>query len=59
MLDPAGYGALTITHSINIQGHGWASTSASAGGVINITTSAKVMLQGLIIDGLASPTRVF
>jgi hypothetical protein len=52
VLDPAGYGAITISKAISIQGHGWASMSTPAGGpVINITTSAKIMLQGLIIDG--------
>jgi hypothetical protein len=50
-LDPTGYGTLIITHSINIQGHGWASMNASAGAVINITAAANVVLQGLIIDG--------
>ena len=28
VLDPTGYATLTITHSINIQGHGWASMNA-------------------------------
>jgi hypothetical protein len=52
-LDPAGYGALTITHGISIQGHGWASISsqASCSGcsaiTVAVTTSDPVMINGL------------
>src|SRR5262245_64834593 len=36
VLDPAGYGALNITKSISIQGHGFAGISASSGNAITI-----------------------
>jgi hypothetical protein len=55
VLDPAGYGSVTITHAISIQGHGWASMTAP-GGVDAITVNAgvgdRVNLEGLIVDGL-------
>src|SRR5262245_6469180 len=55
VLDPAGYGALTITKSISIQGHGFSGISVGASGT-GITISAnsggdRVNLSGLIIDG--------
>src|ERR1700751_3399507 len=36
VLDPAGYGALTITHAISIQGHGFSGISAASGNAITI-----------------------
>jgi hypothetical protein len=59
-LDPAGYGALTITHGIIIQGHGWASISSQAACqfcsaiTVNVTTSDPVTLNGLVLDGLGT-----
>jgi hypothetical protein len=54
VLGPADYEALTITKSISIQGHGWASISPGSG-VNGITISAgvndTVNLRGLIIEG--------
>ena len=32
VLDPANYGALTITGPVSIEGHGWASLAAVSGG---------------------------
>jgi hypothetical protein len=58
VLDPAGYGAFTITHGISIQGHGWASITAASGTAITIsvTTSDPVTLNGLILDGAGTGT---
>jgi hypothetical protein len=59
-LDPAGYGALTITHGISIQGHGWALISSQASCptcsaiTVNVTTSDPVTLNGLVLDGLGT-----
>jgi hypothetical protein len=53
-LDPTGYGALTITHAVSIQGHGWASMNAASGqNVITIDAGAsdRVTLRGLILEG--------
>jgi hypothetical protein len=57
VVDPAGYGPLTITHGISIQGHGWGSiTQAASCGIcaaitISVTTSDPVTLNGLLLDG--------
>jgi hypothetical protein len=55
VLDPAGYGPLTITHGISIQAHGFGGItqtgSASAAITISVTTSDPVTLNGLILDG--------
>jgi hypothetical protein len=54
VLDPAGYGPLTIRKSINIQGHGFSGITVGSG-AIGITISAgqfdKVTLHGLLIEG--------
>src|SRR5262245_57262448 len=55
VLDPAGYGALTITKSISIQGHGFGGISASSGSAITVNApGAAVNLRGLLIDGVGS-----
>jgi hypothetical protein len=53
VLDPAGYGTLTITHGLSIQGRGWASITAQSGNAITITAgpSDNIYLQGLLLDG--------
>ena len=53
VLDPAGYGPLTITHGISIQAHGFSGISVPNGGTgITINASnADVHLNGLLIDG--------
>jgi hypothetical protein len=58
VLDPAGYGPLTITHGISIQAHGFGGIM-QAGQCLNcaaiwvsVTTSDPVMLNGLVIDGV-------
>jgi hypothetical protein len=54
VLDPGGYGALTITKAISIQGHGFSGisvNSAATGITINASTSDAVNLNGLLIDG--------
>jgi hypothetical protein len=54
VLDPAGYGAVTITKSISIQGHGFSGITVASGGTgitINAPAGAAVTLNGLLIDG--------
>jgi hypothetical protein len=52
VLDPAGYGAVTITKTISIQGHGFAGITVPSGGAgITINAPVGVSLNGLIIDG--------
>src|SRR5262245_56423407 len=54
VLDPAGYGALTITKSISIQGHDFAGMTVPNGGTgitINAAATDTVSLRGLIIEG--------
>jgi hypothetical protein len=53
VLDPAGYGAVTITKSITINGRDWASTLVTGGNAITINAGPGdvVNLRGLIIDG--------
>jgi hypothetical protein len=54
VLDPAGYGAITISHAISIQGHGFAGVSTTAGGTgiaISAGTTDTVNLNGLLIEG--------
>jgi hypothetical protein len=55
VLDPAGYGALTISKSISIQGHGFAGITATSGTAITIPGLSNVVnLRGLLIDGVGS-----
>src|SRR5262249_34914950 len=54
VLDPAGYGALTISKPISIQGHGFSGiTTAAAGTGISVSAGVNdaVHLNGLLIDG--------
>src|SRR5262245_27672093 len=55
VLDPAGYGSLSITKSLSVQGHGFAGISpaaaASSGVFIAAGPNDKVFLNGLIIEG--------
>jgi hypothetical protein len=54
VLDPAGYGSLTITKAISVQGHGFSGISAASGTTaITIAAGATdiVNLSGLLIDG--------
>jgi hypothetical protein len=54
VLDPAGYGQLTITHGISIQAHGFGGISVPSGGAgiaINATAADTVSLHGLLIEG--------
>jgi hypothetical protein len=57
VLDPGNYGGLTITGPVSIQGHGWASSAAPAGGatfVINARTNDQVNIRGVLLDGLGA-----
>ena len=53
VLDPAGYGALTITKAISIQGHSFSGIIATSGDAIHIDAAATdvINLRGLIIEG--------
>jgi hypothetical protein len=54
VLDPAGYGPLTITKSISIQGHGFSGITVAPGAngiTINAGSSDAITLNGLLIDG--------
>jgi hypothetical protein len=56
VLDVGGYGTLTITKSVSIQGHGFASITQTADGAAAITIDAspslsQIHLQGLLLDG--------
>jgi hypothetical protein len=54
VLDPANYGALTITGPVSIEGHGWASiapVSGSAAITVNANTGDKINIIGVVLDG--------
>jgi Right handed beta helix region len=57
VLDPAGYGPLTITKGISIQAHGFGGITMTTSGfpsaaiTISVTTGDPVTLNGLLIDG--------
>jgi hypothetical protein len=54
VLDPAGYGVLTITKAISIQGHGFAGISVPVNNIgIQVYAAANqaVSLNGLLLDG--------
>src|SRR5215813_5060802 len=53
VLDPAGYGVLSIFKSISIQGHGFAGVSALSftGIYISADDTDTINLRGLLIDG--------
>ena len=54
VLDPANYGALTITGPVSIEGHGWASISAVSGNpaiTINANPGDKINIIGVVLDG--------
>jgi hypothetical protein len=57
VLDPAGYGPLTITHGISIQAHGFGGVTHVGFGAaitISVTTSDPITLNGLLIDGVGA-----
>src|SRR5271154_5913891 len=56
VLDPANYGALTITHAVSIEGHGWASIAPPSGGnaiTINANPGDAINIIGVVLDGTA------
>src|ERR1700719_4476207 len=56
VLDPANYGALTITGPVSIEGHGWASialVSGSAAIPIAAIPGDKINIIGVMLDGTA------
>jgi hypothetical protein len=60
VLDPAGYGPLTITHGISIPAHGWdsivqtQSCPTCAAITISASNTDTVSLNGLVLDGEGS-----
>jgi hypothetical protein len=54
VLDPGGYGTLTINKSITIKGHGFSGISAPSATAITINAGAsdRIDLNGLLIEGL-------
>jgi hypothetical protein len=54
VLDPANYGSLTITHGVNIEGHGWASIAPPNNGnaiTINADVGDNISIHGVSING--------
>jgi hypothetical protein len=54
VLDPANYGALTITGPVSIEGHGWASIAPVVNGnaiTINANPGDKINIIGVVLDG--------
>jgi hypothetical protein len=54
VLDPANYGALTVTHKLSIVGRGWATLSPVSGAAaitINAGSSDTIAISGVQIDG--------
>jgi hypothetical protein len=54
VLDPANYGALTVSHTLSIVGRGWATLSPVAGQPaisIGAGASDKISISGLTLDG--------
>jgi Right handed beta helix region len=55
VLDPANYGAFTITGPVSIEGHGWASFAAVSGQAaitINANSGDKINIIGVVLDGV-------
>jgi hypothetical protein len=54
VLDPAGYSAINITKSVNIEGHGYAGITAPSGNAVTINAEAfdDVSLRGVILEGV-------
>ena len=56
VLDPANYGAVTITGPVSIEGHGWASiapVSGQAAITINADVNDRINIIGVVLDGTA------
>src|ERR1051325_11029515 len=55
VLDPAGYGSISVTKALSVQGHGFAGISPAASSASGVFVAAggsdKVFLSGLIIEG--------
>jgi hypothetical protein len=60
VLDPAGYGPLTITHGISIQGHGFGGITQTFSSVsaitVSVTTPDPVSFKGLLL-AVGSPAK--
>lgn len=54
VLDPSGYGSLTVSKAIAIQGHGFATITVAQGAIgltVNAGVNDRVSLTGLVVDG--------
>jgi hypothetical protein len=54
VLDPGNYGALAVTHALDIVGRGWATVGAASGLAsitINAGPSDKINITGVLLDG--------
>jgi subtilisin family serine protease len=54
VLDPAGYGAVSITKAVSIRGHGFADISVASGAfgiTVNAAANDAVSLEGILLDG--------
>jgi hypothetical protein len=54
VLDPGNYGALTVTHGLNIVGRGWATVTAPfnlPAITINAGSSDTIIISGVLLDG--------
>jgi hypothetical protein len=54
-LDPGGYGSITISHAITIDGEGWSYVAPPTGAAaitINASTGDKIYLRGLSLNGI-------
>src|SRR5450432_4932972 len=58
VIDPAGYGALTITKAISIEGHGFGGLTVASGDGVTIKAGAndKINLRGLLFEGVHTGT---
>jgi hypothetical protein len=54
VLDPSNYGSLTITHSVSIEGHGWASIAPPNDSIaitINAGSNDTISIHGVAVNG--------
>jgi hypothetical protein len=57
VLDPGEYGALTISHGVTIQGHGWASVTAPSGTTaitVRAGSTDMINIRGVLLDGVGT-----
>src|SRR5476651_631061 len=59
VIDPAGYGVVTISKSISIQGHGFGGVTVASGDGITISAGPndRINLRGLLFEGVNTGAR--